>query len=206
MIQTLLESASVHVLPEGSHFFSRGDPCDGCVLILQGRVHVVTGSERFECERGPWSVLAAPALTREDYAPDFDAAATEPSRILQISRAAFLSVLRSQPQQLERSPRRSSLMPPPPSPVPDCQSPSGSPQVMRRASIVSSNSVGESAEGESAEGGGSPSPWMPRGKAPTPLPPRNSALQRARESAGPLPQPSPSMPRTPRTPTQPDAV
>ena len=35
---------------------------DECTVVLQGRLHVVCGSEQFESERGPWTVLGRPRL------------------------------------------------------------------------------------------------------------------------------------------------
>ena len=64
--------------------------------MLHGRLHVVCGSEGFESDRGPWTVLAVGALRQPHYVPDFTARATEPTRFLQISRSGYASSLAEQ--------------------------------------------------------------------------------------------------------------
>lgn len=51
------------------------------------------GSEGFELELGPWSVLGNRALSVDDYVPDFDAVAQPPCRMLRIRRAAYRAAL-----------------------------------------------------------------------------------------------------------------
>ena len=54
---------------------------DKCTVVLQGRLHVVCGDEEFESDRGPWTVLGAPAMRRHDYRADVSARVVETSRL-----------------------------------------------------------------------------------------------------------------------------
>ena len=47
--------------------FAKGTECDRLIVVLQGRLHIVCGSEGFESDRGPWTVLGAPALRQSSY-------------------------------------------------------------------------------------------------------------------------------------------
>lgn len=57
------------------------------------QVLIRTGAEGFELDVGAWSHLGNKALTTEQYAPDFDAAAVPPYRLLRIHRASYLAAL-----------------------------------------------------------------------------------------------------------------
>ena len=72
-----------------TRIFEKGKPCDGCTVVLQGRLHVVCGSEAFEADRGPWTVPGAPSLRQNPYVCDFTAKVMEPSRLLQIARSDY---------------------------------------------------------------------------------------------------------------------
>ncbi len=52
------------------------------------------GSEGFQSEMGPWSVMGTKALGAAPYIPDFDARATGGCRILRIHADAYKSALR----------------------------------------------------------------------------------------------------------------
>ena len=68
--------------------------------MLQGRLHVVCGSEEFESDRGPWTVLGAPSLRQPHYVADFTAKVMEPSRLLQISRSNYEAALKREAETL----------------------------------------------------------------------------------------------------------
>ena len=53
--------------------YQKGEASSWCTVVLQGRLHVVCGSEGFESDRGPWTVLGAPCLRRPSYIADFTA-------------------------------------------------------------------------------------------------------------------------------------
>ena len=54
--------------------YERGAAARSCTLVLQGRLEVLAGNEAFRSDSGPWSVLAADAMVREEgYVPDFTA-------------------------------------------------------------------------------------------------------------------------------------
>ncbi|EIE24396.1 DUF21-domain-containing protein [Coccomyxa subellipsoidea C-169] len=74
--------------------YTRGVPSPHFTLVLQGRVDVYAGSERFFSELGPWSVLGQKALAAEEYVPDFDARATGGCRMLRIHKDAYQAALR----------------------------------------------------------------------------------------------------------------
>lgn len=63
-----------------------GDKCDSAMIVLQGRLHIICGSELFESDRGAWTVLGANGLRNPDYTSDFVARVMEPSRLLKIAR------------------------------------------------------------------------------------------------------------------------
>ena len=56
--------------------YVKGKTSDEMVLVLSGKLIVISGKENFRSEAGPWSILGAEALTLkdgEDYSPDFTA-------------------------------------------------------------------------------------------------------------------------------------
>ncbi|CAL8467383.1 g6920 [Coccomyxa elongata] len=74
--------------------YTRGVPSKHFTLVLQGRVDVHAGEERFLSELGPWSVLGQKALGVDEYIPDFDARATGGCRMLRIHADAYRLALR----------------------------------------------------------------------------------------------------------------
>ena len=102
-LHQLLMRSTVLVCSEAErskHFIEKGQPCESCVVVLHGRLHVVCGSEEFESDRGPWTVLGAPSLRLPHYMADFTARVMEPSRLLQISRANYEETLRQESETL----------------------------------------------------------------------------------------------------------
>jgi hypothetical protein len=55
--------------------YRRGKPDTTCTLVLTGRVSVLAGRDEFLSDAGPWTLLAANALTSPEgeYKPDFTA-------------------------------------------------------------------------------------------------------------------------------------
>jgi len=80
--------------------YAAGQVCEQCTVVLQGRLHVVCGSEGFESDRGPWTVLGAPSLRLPHYEADFTARVMEPSRLLRITRADYEAALRHEAEAL----------------------------------------------------------------------------------------------------------
>jgi len=108
-LQSLLARSPVRVEtvdpkgPPPPPIFQKGKPCDACTIVLQGNLHVVCGSEGFESDRGPWTVLGAPSLRQPpgtEYVADFTARVMETSRLIHISRADYLAVLREETESI----------------------------------------------------------------------------------------------------------
>mmetsp|Transcript_54432 Transcript_54432/g.80800 ORF Transcript_54432/g.80800 Transcript_54432/m.80800 type:complete len:879 (+) Transcript_54432:45-2681(+) len=77
-------------LKEEEILYEKGVPNDLCTLILSGKVSVIAGQDEFQSDAGPWSVLAAQALTDSMYNPDFTArVSSEPCRCLRFTRDRF---------------------------------------------------------------------------------------------------------------------
>jgi len=73
--------------------FKNGSLTDCCTLVLQGRVTVVAGRDRFRSEAGAFSILATDALCPHAvYCPDFSAhLSTAEVRFLSIPRGQFIA-------------------------------------------------------------------------------------------------------------------
>ena len=100
-LQQLLDQSVVRVASgDEPPPFQKGRGCDACTVVLQGRLHVVCGSEEFESDRGPWTVLGAPSLRQNPYIADFTAKVMEPSRLLQIARVDYESALKREAESL----------------------------------------------------------------------------------------------------------
>ena len=80
--------------------YQKGEASSWCTVVLQGRLHVVCGSEGFESDRGPWTVLGAPCLRRPSYIADFTARVMEPSRLLRIHKEAYEDALKQESEAL----------------------------------------------------------------------------------------------------------
>lgn len=78
---------------EVHQIFTRGKPSESFILILSGKVEVVTGADNFISENGPWSWIGLRALTTPDFVPDFDCKATRQVSYLLITRTEFISTI-----------------------------------------------------------------------------------------------------------------
>ena len=83
-----------------SSLYVAGKPADFCLLIIQGRLLVTSGSEEFESEIGPWNTLGLRALRCDPsgpegpYIPDFTAMGSDPEhecRVLKIKRSDYIA-------------------------------------------------------------------------------------------------------------------
>ena len=57
VVSTGLSTDAPTVVPTAVPTFVRMFACGRCIVVLQGRLHIVCGSEGFESDRGPWTVL-----------------------------------------------------------------------------------------------------------------------------------------------------
>ena len=115
-MQALLSASVVSVATGGEQEpppFALGAEVAGCTVVLQGRLHVVCGSEGFESDRGPWTVLGAPSLRSEHYVSDFSASVMEPSRLLHISRVDYEAALKREAETLAAAVRAAAAEQPP---------------------------------------------------------------------------------------------
>ena len=70
--------------------YESGKPTDVFTLVLCGRVDVIVGNqEHFRSNYGRFSWLAEGALHGEKYVPNFTAIVRQPTKILQLNRAAY---------------------------------------------------------------------------------------------------------------------
>ena len=69
-------------------------PDSKCCALVQGRLVVHAGTEGFQSEMGPWSVLGSKSLGTEPYVPDFDAYASGGCRLMRIHEDAYRGALR----------------------------------------------------------------------------------------------------------------
>ena len=68
--------------------------CESGDLSSQGRLIVYAGTEGFQSEMGPWSVLGSKVLGIEPYIPDFDAFSSGGCRLMRIHAEAYRGALR----------------------------------------------------------------------------------------------------------------
>jgi metal transporter CNNM len=74
--------------------YEQGKTTDTFTLILQGKVLIESGLEKFQLELGPWSRLSEKALSTDLYTPDFTALVTSNQcRLLQISKSAYMAAV-----------------------------------------------------------------------------------------------------------------
>jgi hypothetical protein len=70
--------------------YEEGVETDVCTLILNGKVTVLAGADRFRADVSSWSVLGVAALTTPSYKPDFTAfVSSGPCRCLRFTKARF---------------------------------------------------------------------------------------------------------------------
>jgi len=83
--------------PTGTTIYKQGEATDKFTLILQGKVMIESGFERFQSSLGPWSKLCEKALSRETHVPDFTATVmtSQPCRLLQVSRSSYVAAVRA---------------------------------------------------------------------------------------------------------------
>ncbi|EOD14785.1 hypothetical protein EMIHUDRAFT_461601 [Emiliania huxleyi CCMP1516] len=85
-------TVSAQQVAHGHYIYVRGVPASCCCLLLHGRVQVCAGNEGLVSDIGPWTLLAANALTEERHVPDFTARVAAAARIFTIPRAELLAV------------------------------------------------------------------------------------------------------------------
>jgi len=75
--------------------YERGVPADFCVVVLSGKLTVVSGADKFRSDVSNWGVLGTKALTDPSYVPDFSAWVVPTSqdssgcRCIQLDRSSF---------------------------------------------------------------------------------------------------------------------
>lgn len=86
--------SSLEMCSHKTLLYEQGQATDKFTLILQGKVLIESGLEKFQLELGPWSRLCEKALSAETYVPDFTAVvASQQCRLLQISKSAYLAAV-----------------------------------------------------------------------------------------------------------------
>lgn len=86
-------SISTDEVVSGRYVYVRGVSASFCCLLLHGRLQIRAGNEGFTSEVGPWTPLAARALSDAAYSPDFTARVECAARILMVKREDLLAVL-----------------------------------------------------------------------------------------------------------------
>jgi metal transporter CNNM len=85
-------SIQITVPKKEDWLFFQGVQAKTCVLVLQGRLTVIAGRERFKTEVGAFSLVGREALRVGDFVPDFDAwLGTDKVRILIMEKDDFLT-------------------------------------------------------------------------------------------------------------------
>ena len=74
---------------------TRGVESNVFLLILSGKVEVVSGNEGFMIVQSAFDSMGAEAMVRDDYIPDFSAKVMERARILRIKRADYRMAISS---------------------------------------------------------------------------------------------------------------
>ena len=90
---------------EGNRVFlyTAGQPSDFFTLIIQGKVVVTSGREKFPSRMPPWTTLGQRGLLlpmAEEYVPDFTAITSGHCRVVRMRRHQFHGLLQRQEQQL----------------------------------------------------------------------------------------------------------
>jgi hypothetical protein len=74
--------------------YVKDEQIDVCTLLLSGKVTVLVGADQFRSDVSSWTLLAAGALEKSDYVPDFSAFVSNgPCRCIRISRSRFTAAL-----------------------------------------------------------------------------------------------------------------
>jgi len=99
--QTRVTPKDVEEPMEQDRLYSCGIPSAACTLVLQGRVCVMVGRDKFRSEAGAFAILAKDALVQDGYHPDFSAhLSTAEVRLLIIPGSRY-SVARSLDKDVE---------------------------------------------------------------------------------------------------------
>jgi metal transporter CNNM len=81
--------------PERVAIYTRGVPTQNFTLVLEGRLRIESGPDKFTSEAGPWSILGRGALTEGEYVPDFTATVEEDVTLLVISAREYAAARRA---------------------------------------------------------------------------------------------------------------
>jgi len=98
----------------GLLLYKDGVRTEFCCLILEGRVEVLAGRQKFRSEHARWSLLCDGVLENAqkhwdvrtpfmDFVPDFTCRVIKDSRVLRISKNSFLMCLEGKYNQLDDS-------------------------------------------------------------------------------------------------------
>jgi hypothetical protein len=99
-------------VPKEDLIYIKDEGIDICTLILSGKVVVLVGADQFRSDVPSWTLLAAGALEKSDYVPDFSAfVSVGPCRCIRISRSRFTSAADSSVVERTESNRTSSSQP-----------------------------------------------------------------------------------------------
>lgn len=90
---TETNSCSAEVNGKGLCLYEQGKPSPYFTLILKGQVLIRTAAEVFVLNQGSWNYLGIEALSSSEWAPDYDAAAVPPYRLLRIHRLSYTAAL-----------------------------------------------------------------------------------------------------------------
>ena len=96
-LSTLQEYETEDLNGEASHrtLYEKGKAADFLTIVLQGKVQVTSGSDRFISELGPFSVMGLKVLSEDTYISDFTAVAAESCQILKIKKGSYVSALKA---------------------------------------------------------------------------------------------------------------
>jgi len=89
------EAEDLNADPSNRTLYEKGKAADFLTIVLQGKIQVTSGSDRFVSELGPFSVMGLKALSEETYVADFTAEATEACQILRIKKGPYISALKA---------------------------------------------------------------------------------------------------------------
>lgn len=73
--------------------YKKNQECDFFILVLNGKLEVISGKEQFVSELGPWSSVGSLALTSTPYVPDFDCKLSKSSQLVKIYREDYIKAV-----------------------------------------------------------------------------------------------------------------
>ena len=191
--------------------YTAGQSSDFFTLIIQGKVVVTSGREKFPSQMPPWTTLGQRSLVlpmAEEYVPDFSAVTSGHCRVVRIRRHQYHGVLQRQEQQLspfqgDGRPHRGRLSLSPsvsyanlelaqrgPGGAPPGEGGERGPGGEAGRALGQGGGVREPGEGAGAPGGGGAPPLA---GGPPALPPLALAPPRAGEGGGQPPEPPPGV-------------